>query len=198
MTPAPTRFWVFDLDGTLTVAQHDFAAFKRSVGLPPDRPVLEGIALLPEADRPALLAAVHRWELALADTAQPNPGAGALLRALRTRGCPLGILTRNSRETALRTLAAGLDGFFPEGAVLGRDDAAPKPSPEGLLKLLAAWGAPPSAAAMVGDHAFDLDAARAAGMQAIWLDTDHTGELAALADRVVHHLEALVPSSTTD
>lgn len=176
----------------MTVAQHDFEGFKRKVGLPVELPVLEGIALRPADEREALLDAVHRWEMALADEARPNPGASALLDGLTRAGRPVGILTRNSRETAWRTLiAAGLDRFFTPEVVLGRHDAAPKPAPDGVLRLLAGWGAAPSIGVMVGDWRFDLEAARAAGVRAIWLDVDRTGEFVDLADRVVHSLEEL-------
>ena len=30
------RHWVFDMDGTLTVAVHDFPAIKRALGIPQD------------------------------------------------------------------------------------------------------------------------------------------------------------------
>ena len=33
-------FWVFDLDGTLTVPVHDFAAIKRELGLDPEVDIL--------------------------------------------------------------------------------------------------------------------------------------------------------------
>ncbi|HCR31850.1 MAG TPA: HAD family hydrolase, partial [Stenotrophomonas sp.] len=29
------RHWVFDMDGTLTVAMHDFERIKRELGIPP-------------------------------------------------------------------------------------------------------------------------------------------------------------------
>ncbi|MEQ1504482.1 MAG: HAD family hydrolase [Myxococcota bacterium] len=120
------RGWVFDLDGTLTVAQHDFAGIKRRLGLPADLPVLEGIAARPLDQRQGLLDAVAAWEEALADQARQSPGAHALLSALAAAGTPIGVLTRNARPTALRTLrAAGLEGFIPDDRVLGRDEAAP-------------------------------------------------------------------------
>ena len=53
---APTlqscRHWVFDMDGTLTVAVHDFPAIKRALGIPQDDDILHHLAALPadEAD----------------------------------------------------------------------------------------------------------------------------------------------------
>lgn len=90
------------------------------------------------------------------------------MRELAGRGCRLGILTRNARELAHVTLEAiGLADCFPVEHILGRDEAAPKPSPDGLLKIASAWGVTPSELVMVGDYRFDLDCGRAAGARTV-------------------------------
>jgi HAD superfamily hydrolase (TIGR01509 family) len=186
------RHWLFDLDGTLTVAQHDFAGIKRRLGLPPDLAILEAIALRPASEQAELLERVHAWEAELADSARAAPGAAALLGRLRDEGRRLGVVTRNSRATALRTLAAaGLRAFLSDEDVVGRDEAAPKPAPDGLRLLLARWNADPGDAVMVGDFRFDLEAARAAGVSAIWVDLEGDGRFDALAWRVIRSLEEL-------
>ena len=38
------KYWIFDLDGTLTVAVHDFTATRRELDLPPGKPILEELA----------------------------------------------------------------------------------------------------------------------------------------------------------
>jgi HAD superfamily hydrolase (TIGR01509 family) len=163
------RHWVFDLDGTLTVPMHDFGAFKAAHGLPLDRPILE--ALPGRADQAAIHAALRTWEEGLADRARPADGAAALLGALQDRGARLGILTRNTRPVALRSLAAaGLASFFPDpDEVIGRDEAPHKPAPDGVLLLLRRWGAPPDDALMVGDYRMDVEAGRAAGAATVYL-----------------------------
>ncbi len=187
------RAWLFDLDGTLTVATHDFAAFKATLGLPPDRDVLSGIATRPEADRPALLQAVREWEEAHLDRAQPAPGATELLDRLSERRVPLGIVTRNTQSTARATLdRIGLAHHFPEGVVHGRDTASPKPAPDALFALLNAFSVPAADAVMVGDHGDDLLAARAAGVHAVWVDPQGTGRYAHHADSVVSALHELL------
>ena len=42
--------FIFDLDGTLTVAVHDFDAIRAELGLPVGRPILEELATLPLAE----------------------------------------------------------------------------------------------------------------------------------------------------
>jgi len=55
---------------------------------------------------------------------------------LYRRGCQLGILTRNALPLAELTLEViGLRECFAEAAILGRDEAPPKPDPGGLLHL---------------------------------------------------------------
>lgn len=169
---APTlqscRHWVFDMDGTLTVAVHDFPAIKRALGIPQEDDILHHLAALPADEA----AAKHAWlleherELALGSVAAP--GAVELVRHLHGRGCRLGILTRNAHELALLTLQAiGLGDCFASQDVVGRDEAPPKPHPGGLLHLAACWQVQPGALVMVGDYRFDLDCARAAGARGV-------------------------------
>ena len=162
------RHWVFDMDGTLTVAVHDFAAIREALEIPPDDDILTHLAALPAAEA----AAKHAWllehERDLAIGSKAAVGAVELVRELVGRGCQLGILTRNARELAHVTLEAiGLADCFAVEDVLGRDEAPPKPHPGGLLKLAEAWEVAPSAMVMVGDYRFDLDCGRAAGARTI-------------------------------
>ncbi len=162
------RHWVFDMDGTLTVAMHDFDGIKRALGIPPSADILAHLAGLPAAEA----AQKHAWlldhERALAADALPAPGAVVLLRALAAAGCQLGILTRNDHALAKLTLdAIGVGDLFDDGAIIGRDEAVPKPSPDGVQQHLRRWGIGADAAVMVGDHAYDLDCGRAAGARTV-------------------------------
>ena len=58
------RYWVFDMDGTLTVAVHDFDAIRDALGLPQGRPILEQLAELPADEAQRLrdrLVPVKKW-----------------------------------------------------------------------------------------------------------------------------------------
>ncbi len=168
MKLADTRHWVFDMDGTLTVAVHDFLAIRQALEIPAQDDILDHLAALPAAEA----AAKHAWllehERELARAAQPAQGAAALLRELCQRGCRVGILTRNARELAFITLQAiGVADCFVAEDVLGRDEAPPKPRPGGLLQLAERWAVAPQAMVMVGDFRHDLECARAAGAQSV-------------------------------
>lgn len=162
------KHWVFDMDGTLTIAVHDFAAIREALSIPAEDDILTHLAALPADES----AAKHAWllehERDLAQGSRPAPGAVELVRELAGRGYRLGILTRNARELAHVTLEAiGLADCFAEADVLGRDEAPPKPHPGGLLKLAEAWDISPSRMVMVGDYRFDLDCGRAAGTRTV-------------------------------
>ncbi len=162
------RHWVFDMDGTLTVAVHDFAAIREALGIPPEDDILTHLAALPAAEAQAKHAWLLEHERDLAIASQPAVGAVELVRELAGRGYQLGILTRNARELAHVTLEAiGLADCFPVDSVLGRDEAPPKPHPGGLLRLAEAWDVAPARMVMVGDYRFDLDCGRAAGTRTV-------------------------------
>lgn len=162
------RHWVFDMDGTLTVAVHDFAAIRRALDIPAEDDILTHLAALPAEES----ATKHAWLLAhereLAEAARPARGAVELVRHLCEQGVRLGVLTRNAHELALLTLQCiGLGQCFHSDDILGRDEAPPKPDPGGLLKLAARWDVPVQRLVMVGDFRFDLECARAAGARSV-------------------------------
>lgn len=168
MTLRHLSHWVFDLDGTLTLAVHDFAAIRRHLGIPEQADILHHLAELPATEREAKHAWLFEYERELAVAARPAPGAVALIRRLHEDGRPLGILTRNARDLALLTLAAiGLEDCFAPAAVLGRDEAPPKPDPGGLLRLAELWQVAPDSLVMIGDHRYDLECGRAVGCRTL-------------------------------
>lgn len=168
MSLADVRHWVFDMDGTLTIAAHDFAAIRQALAIPAEDDILTHLAALPAEEGRAKHAWLLEHERELAVASQPAEGAVALVRELAARGCRLGILTRNARELAHITLAAiGLDDCFPVVDIIGRDEALPKPDPDGLLQLASRWGVAPSEMVMVGDYRFDLDCGCAAGARTV-------------------------------
>ena len=170
---ADSRHWVFDLDGTLTLAVHDFAAIRRALEIPADADILAYLAALPAIEASAKHAWLLEHERQLAHAAQPAPGAQALVRTLHERGCRLGILTRNARPLAQLTLQRlGLADCFEPASILGREQAPPKPHPGGLLQIAAGWQVSPMRLLMVGDYRFDLECARAAGARSVLVNLE--------------------------
>ncbi len=184
--------WIFDLDGTLTVAAHDFDAIRRELGLEPAEPILEQLARLPRDEASARHAQLDEIEWRIAGAARPAPGALALLQVLSSGGLRLGIVTRNSHRNALRTLqSCGLEAFFKPCCIIGREAATPKPDPDGVQRLLSHWGVPPDRAVVVGDHRFDLLAGRAVGTATAHVDPTGAFAWPEHADVQVRGLDAL-------
>ncbi len=199
MNLAGARHWVFDMDGTLTIAVHDFAAIRRALQIPESDDVLHHLAALPPEQAAPKRAWLLDHERELACAARPAAGAFELLQALRERDCRLGVLTRNAHELALVTLeTVGLGDFFRAEDILGRDEAPPKPHPGGLLQLAARWGIEPCAMMMVGDYRFDLECARAAGARSVLVNLPENPwpELADLYARDCRALHALLETAS--
>jgi HAD superfamily hydrolase (TIGR01509 family) len=192
MNLSSRHHWIFDMDGTLTVAIHDFDAIRDALGLPQGRPILEQLAELPEEKAGPLRDRLDEIERDLAGRTQAQAGARELLAALRNGGVRMGILTRNSHVNALATLSnCGLAEFFDPAFVLGRESCEVKPSADGIRMLLAAWDASPHDAVMVGDYLFDLIAGREAGTATVYVDPNGKFEYSARADLCVGDLEEL-------
>ena len=190
-TPRPFRLRavLFDFDGTLTrPGALDFAALKHSIGCPPERFVLEWIEALAEGpQRREALAALERFELAGAETSEPNAGAEELIERLRAAGLKVGVLTRNGRAAVDAALArfTRLDASAFDVVITRDDEPAPKPAPDGVLHAAAAMDVPAAELLVVGDYVLDVLAGRAAGAVTVYLTnggtTDAAGETAAAA-----------------
>lgn len=187
-------FWVFDMDGTLTHSIHDFQAIKRELGLPLEQGILESLKHLSDNEAKPIHQRLEAIEWELAGQAVAADGAAELLTALNRAGAKVGVLTRNTKVNARKTLeTAGLADFFPEPHILGRDQIKPKPDPEGLCHLLSLWEAEPAQTVMVGDFKFDLEAARSAGVFAVYIDPGGHFPFLELADFSVRSLSELLP-----
>jgi phosphoglycolate phosphatase-like HAD superfamily hydrolase len=150
------RFWIFDLDGTLTVPVHDFDEIRRMLGLPGGKGILEALAELEESKRLPLVQTLDDYEYELASKSVAAPGAAELLADLTSREIRIGIVTRNNLRNLERTLqAAELDEFIDPAFARTRENTKPKPHPDGILQLMDYWQAAPSDTVMVGNHLVD-------------------------------------------
>ena len=188
-----TKHWLFDMDGTLTHAVHDFEAIKVQLDLPVGKPILESLA-----EMPAELAAkkhqlLDEIEFEIAELATAQAGSAELLQSLLDQGCNIGIVTRNGKAIAKATLkACGLDHFFPDNNIIGRDCAAPKLEPDGVTLLLSRLNAEPADAVMIGDYLFDLIAGREAGTATVHFDVVDRGTWPEWTDHKITSLNELL------
>lgn len=168
------RYWIFDLDGTLTQPAHDFDLIRSKLGIPEGQDILGYIAQQPDSERERLNSSLSLIEEQIAGQAQRNNGVLELLGLLREQGCHLGILTRNKRHCVDITLEKiGCAEFFAADAIVASENAPPKPAPAGVRHLLSLWRANPSEALIMGDYRFDLEAGKAAGVNTIHLAPDN-------------------------
>ena len=181
------RCAVFDLDGTLVDSAPDLhAALDRLMAVKrlPGFARAEVVGMIGDGVRVLLERAYAARSIALDEAdlqhfmtdyeanaavlTRAFDGIPELLGGLRDAGWRLAVCT-NKPEGAARVLLSGLglDGHF---SALGGGDSFPmrKPDPGHLRATLAAAGAPPEAAVMIGDHRNDIDAARGAGVRAIF------------------------------
>jgi HAD superfamily hydrolase (TIGR01549 family) len=166
------KHWIFDLDGTLTLAVHDFKAIRTALEIPAEADILEHLESLPPEESALLHRKLDNIERELSQKTAPATGAAELLSLLAQDGCRIGILTRNTHEIARLTLKfTGLDGYFPDPSyIIGRNEAAPKPDPEGALHLAALWDVPPENMVVTGDYLYDLLCGRSIGAATIHVD----------------------------
>ena len=93
-------------------------------------------------------------------------GIKYLLSELHRRERKMALVTDRAQAEVMAELQeAGIDQYF--FAVMGADQAQPKPNPSMLNAILMLAQCPPEKALMVGDTALDLEMAILAGMPAI-------------------------------
>jgi len=188
---------LFDFDGTLTLpGALDFSAIKREMACPQDTPILEYLDTQPHSQRPRLLGILGAREEEAALQSFPNRGAEACLSALKERGILFGIITRNS----LRSVLVALENFKRTRAddfavIVTREDARPKPHPDGVHWALNRMGLPISDLMLVGDFRFDVMAGRAAGVKTVLLTNSRRSSLEPddpAPDYLVEYLEDIL------
>jgi HAD superfamily hydrolase (TIGR01509 family) len=181
------RFLLFDLDGTLITPGTDFKRMREQVrelliaeGVPADFPIRhilggteDACAWLrtqgrSEAECDAIRARAYAFieerERAGLANAREIPGVREALDEWRTR-YQLGIFTRTHPEVMRESIAKFDLGRFD--VLLSRADAPPKPDPGHVKLALALAKCQPSEALAIGDHVFDVQSARGAGVRAI-------------------------------
>ena len=97
------------------------------------------------------------------------PGIEDALRALKAQGRRLGVVTAKRKPTVELAFAAVPIGDLFDVLVGSEDTERHKPEPEPILRALELLGASAGDAAYVGDSPYDISAARAAGVHAIWV-----------------------------
>lgn len=182
MPNGPLAACLFDLDGTLLDSvelifqsyEHAYRACGRRV--PTRGALLAGLGrplhdqFRQDGHAPdeieALVAAYRAYNLEHHDAlVRGYPDVLDGLRALRSDGVRLAVVTSKKRDTAQRGIACiGAEGLF-EAVVALEDTRRHKPDPEPVLAALARLDVAPAHAAYVGDSPHDMAAGHAAGVR---------------------------------
>jgi len=176
---APVRGLVFDCDGVLFNSYGANTLFynliRKGLGLGPLTPeqerfvhaatLTESLACIAPPERMDEARAVH----ASIDYRQvlpamiPEPGLYPFLSWALSVGYRLGVFT--NRMTTMDLVAETFDLKQYFRPMLNASLVRPKPHPEGLHRILAAWDLRPDEMAYLGDSAVDEQTARAAGVR---------------------------------
>lgn len=161
---------IFDMDGTLVDSKINFAAIYKNLGLKQGLSIIEYINNLKcEIERKAALEIVHHYENEGAENSTLIPGVVELLANLEDKKVNVGVFTLNSRPIAQKTLKLHNINI---PLVMTREDAKPKPDPEGLYKICEHYGTPIHKTLYIGDYKYDLLAGKNANIKtALYLAT---------------------------
>lgn len=182
---------IFDLDGTLTRPYIDFDRIRAEIGLPASsKRILEAIEELDAPARARAVVILERHEHEAAHASELHDGAIEVIQTLRSRGIPVGILTRNSRVST--QIVIDRHGIELD-CVHTREDGPVKPAPDAIIAMCQRWETQPACVWMVGDYLFDIQAGRAAGTHTVLMIGDGPPPpFASQADHVIRRLDELL------
>lgn len=175
---------IFDLDGTLLDSKLDFMAIRDALGVPENIGILEYIEQQPKKEKERLFYELLCIELTSARQASLYPHVKEMLDLLSAKGYFLAIFTRNSKEAA----KIAVQKFsLPIDVIVAREDAEPKPSPEGLRLICQKLKVKESEALYIGDYVYDLNAGEAAQIDTwLYISTkDQLPDFASKAERII-------------
>lgn len=115
-------------------------------------------------------ALIEDYQLNCCRYARPNSGMAETLRALRTRGLALGIVTNGQTEFQTRHIDALQLRPMVDAILISEAEGLRKPDPALFHRAAERAGASPTGCLFVGDDPVsDILGAHSAGMRAAWL-----------------------------
>lgn len=175
------HYWVFDLDGTLVdsfghyflaldqiFANHGahFGPEHRLPSISQSLPEFLEAYLGPEIAATALTE-FHSKTSDDASEIKPFGGIPETLEYLANRGARIAVWTSRDFTSANQILQHTGISKFVEKCISGTCTINQKPHPEGLLKIIEFFGCTPDSVTVVGDHEYDVAAARSIESRAI-------------------------------
>jgi HAD superfamily hydrolase (TIGR01549 family) len=177
----------FDLDGTITKTQIQFAPYKKRIGCK-NGDVLKYIKKQDLDRQQAMYDILDEYENEIAKECTLNDGFLDLMDFLNERDIKTGIITRSSRRHATQVIKKlGI----PITQVIGREEIKPKPSGKPLIHLSALLKIPLHKMICVGDFLWDILAGKNAHVTTVLFVTEASRKYIHLPDYVIYHLSNL-------
>ena len=158
---------IFDMDGTITKPNVDFAAIEREIGAKVGFIIDYAEKSSPE-ERARALEILERYESKAAIESELNEGVLEMLEFVSKKKLKKALLTRNSRksvDTVLRKHDLHLHFEF----IVSREDTKPKPAPDPIFLLSKKMDIHTDYLLMVGDYKYDIMCGKAAGTKTVLL-----------------------------
>lgn len=179
---------IFDMDGTLTKPNVDFAAIEREIGEKVGFIIDYAERSSPEERRRAL-EILERYEAQSAHTSELNEGVPEILEFISKKQLKKALLTRNSRksvETVLRKHKLHFE------FIISREDTKPKPAPDPIFLLSKKMNIHTDYLLMVGDYKYDIMCGKSAGTKTALLRYKEYRETEIIPDFEIDSIKEII------
>ncbi len=156
---------ILDLDGTIVENSYDWAAIRRELGVTGGS-ILGYLDGLPEPLRSEKYALLQKYEKEQTENSVLKEGAREFLQWLEDRGIKRALVTNNTLENTRHLLDKFQLNF---DLVLTRESGLHKPAGAPFLRVMEQFGVEAAETAVVGDTHYDLQAAREAGVERVFI-----------------------------
>jgi HAD superfamily hydrolase (TIGR01549 family) len=180
---------IFDMDGTIVDTKLNFDQIREEIGIPPKKPILE---YLEQSSDSIFVEKAHqvinRHESEGAKKSLIIRDFQTFYDWLKVNKVKTGLLTRNSRKVT-ELIVKKFNWNFD--IIITRDDAPPKPNPEGLFFCLKQFYCKEKELLFIGDHLFDLETAYNAGVYSCLIEQKYNQQFIAQADLSIEFFNEL-------
>ncbi len=178
---------IFDLDGTVVENDYDWPRIRKALGSG-DRSILAYLEELEEPERSRKRAVLEAFEAEQTARSTLREGVPELLDLLRAKAVRTALVTNNNRRNAdLMVAKFGLEFDL----VMTRETRLWKPSGAPFLEVFRIFGTTADRCLVIGDTRYDLDAARDAGIDRVFLISDRPGTFEGSSAEVFATAQAL-------
>src|SRR5574337_13316 len=179
---------IFDMDGTLTKPNVDFAAIEREIGQKVGFIIDYAERSSPE-ERARALGILERFEAQAAVESELNEGVREILEFISKKKLKKALLTRNSRKSVDTVLRKhNLHFEF----IVSREDTKPKPAPDPIFLLSKKMNIHTDYLLMVGDYKYDIMCGKAAGTKTALLRYKEYVETEVIPDFEINNIREVI------